>query len=84
MKAILDNIDAGVKAGLEKARKANAVESHVSIGRLWELVHSWEAQAAKVEREWYNDAGALQDCADELRTVIDAWIVQESAEREIL
>jgi len=29
MQAILDNIDAGVKAGLEKARKANTVETFV-------------------------------------------------------
>ena len=29
MEAILDNIDAGVKAGLEKARKANTVEPFV-------------------------------------------------------
>ena len=31
MQAILDNIDAGVKAGLEKARKANTVEPLVGL-----------------------------------------------------
>ena len=31
MQEILDNIDVGVKAGLEKARKANTVESFVGL-----------------------------------------------------
>jgi len=33
MREILDNIDAGVKAGLEKARKANTVEP--LVGSVW-------------------------------------------------
>ena len=39
MQAILDNIDAGVKAGLEKARKANTVEPFVGfdIGDVCEM-----------------------------------------------
>ena len=71
MQAILDNINAGVKAGLEKARKANTVEPLVGVPELLALASKWEAQAAKVSG-WFNDAGAYEDCADDLRTIIQA------------
>jgi len=69
-KEILDNIDAGVKAGLEKARKANTVESLVGRMRISSHVQfdcgcatlSWGVMEWLRGVAFRNDPKALDDC----------------------
>ena len=72
MEAIIKNFEQAIKDGIAKARKANTVEPFVGVSVLVALVEQWECHAAKVSGDWYNDAGAYENCADDLREVIQA------------
>ena len=72
MEAILQNFEQGIKDGLAKAREANTGEPLVGVSLLRALAEKWEAHAARVSGDWYNDAPAYEECADDLRDIIKA------------
>lgn len=39
------------------------------VMRLFQLSATWSDKAVKVERDWYNDSAAYNECADELESL---------------
>lgn len=41
------------------------------INAMIDLADEWEAKADKCEKEWYNDAPAFRECAEDLMALIN-------------